>query len=420
MKSVIYILIAILFYASSTRCEIIDRISAVVGDEIILQSEVYQLVEHQKYMLSGNYNKAELRQMVLDELVSAKILYDVALKDTTITVEDEEVERILDDRINSVLERVGGEKNLQEQYNTTVSKLKKEYRTEIRKTLFVDKLKNRKLQKIDVSRKEIEDFYNNFKDSIPEVKSTISLSQLVINSSDESLALQKVFQKLKAIKEEIISGKITFEEAAEKYSQDPASAKNGGELGITSRGDLVTEYEISAYNLNEGDISEPVRTAFGYHLIRLNKKIGEKINTSHILIKATQDEADDDAAKNKALLVKDSIMNKYMTFEEAVKKYSSDPVSKAKNGRIGILKTDDLDPKYQDIFSDSKIGFISDPLKQNDGYYVYKVIDKQSAHKVDLKTDYSMLKNLASDRKRQEVMKKWIEELKEKVYIEIK
>ena len=418
MKKLLFIFT--IFFINSVFGEIIDRIAAVVGDEIILQSEVNQLVEHQKYMLQVSYNDGQLASIVLDELISAKILYDVAIKDTTITVEDDEVERILDNRINSVLDRVGGEKKLVELYKTTVSKLKKEYRTEIRKTLFVDKLKNRKLQKINVTRKEIQDFYKTFKDSLPEVKSTISLSQLVVKNSGEALNLQKAFEELKSIKDRIIAGEITFEKAAEEYSQDPASAKNGGELGITSRGDLVTEYEIAAYNLEEGNISDPIKTTFGYHLIKLNKKIGEKINTSHILITSVQNNADDKVALNKAATIKDSIMNKHMTFEEAVKKYSSDPISKAKNGMIGNININDLDEKYQKVFVSSDIGYISDPLKQNDGYYVYKVLDKQLAHKVDIKTDYTMLKNLTMERKRQSVMKKWIDELKKNVYIEVK
>nr|MDA3884722.1 peptidylprolyl isomerase [Candidatus Delongbacteria bacterium] len=417
MKKLLLTFISIIFIINSASGEVIDRIAAVVGDEIILQSEVNQLVEHQRYMLQGSFSEDQLKDMMLKELVSAKILYDIALKDTLIAVEDDEVERILDNRINSVLDRVGGEQKLEEQYKTTVSKLKKEYKTEIRKTLFVDKLKNRKLQKINVSRKEIEAFFSTYKDSLPEVKSTISLSQLVIKNSDESLGLEKAFNELKDIKTKIISKEITFEKAAEEYSQDPASAKNGGELGITSRGDLVTEYEVAAYNLDEGEISDPVKTTFGYHIIRLNKKIGEKINTSHILMMSSKENTDDEAALSKAVILKDSVMNKYMTFEEAVKKYSSDPISKAKNGRIGNINTDDLDAKYQEIFLNSEIGYISDPLKQADGYYVYKVLDKQLAHKVDIKTDYTMLKNLTTDRKRQSVMKKWIEELKEKVYI---
>ena len=420
MKKRLLTFILSILLINSISGEVIDRIAAVVGDEIILQSEVNQLVDHQKYMLQGEYSDDQLKDLMLEELVSAKILYDVALKDTTIAVEDEEVERILDQRINSVLERVGGEKKLEEMYKTTVSKLKKEYRTEIRKTLFVDKLKNRKLQRVSVSRKEIQIFFDTYKDSLPEVKSTISLSQLVIKNSDSSLGLQKVYEELKGIKENILASNITFEDAAEKYSQDPASAANGGELGITSRGDLVTEYEVAAYNLEEGSISDPIKTTFGYHLIRLNKKIGEKINTSHILMMSSSENTDDTGALKKALNLKDSIMNKHMTFEEAVKKYSSDPISKSRNGRIGNINTDDLDDKYQNMFLNATIGHISDPLKQKDGYYVYKVLDKELAHKVDMSTDYNMLKDIATERKKQRVMKKWIDELKEKVYIQIK
>lgn len=411
-----FVLISVFF----VQAEVVDRILAIVGDEVILKSEVDQFVEHQRYSSKSNFDEQVFRKKILDELISNKIIYDMALRDSAITVSDDEVQRILDSRINSIIDQVGSEAKFEEMYNTTVSELKKQYRSDIRKNLFVDRLKNKHYQKISVSRNEVEDFFMNFKDSLPPVKSTVSLSQLVISFSGDELIKTKSIEILKDIKAKIVLGEISFEDAAEKYSQDEASKKKGGNIGYTVRGDLVPEYERTAFNLKTGEISEPVKTAFGYHLIRLLEKSGEKINTSHILIKEESMLENDSTALRFAEALKDSILNKKMTFEEAVKKYSSDQKTKFSDGQIGILEIDELDKKYADIFSNSNIGNITDPIKEKDGYYIYKINDKKDAHSIELITDYSALKNMTLERKKNTELKKWIEELRKKVYIEIK
>jgi peptidyl-prolyl cis-trans isomerase SurA len=402
------------------EAEIVDRILAIVGDEVILKSEVDQYVEHQKYSSKSNFDENLFRKKVLDELISNKIIYDMALRDSTIKVSDDEVQKILDNRINSIIDQVGSEAKFEELYNTTVNELKKQYRSDIRKSLFVDKLKRKHDQKITVSRNEVEDFFNTFKDSLPPVKSTVSLSQLVINFSGDELKKTKSIEVLKDIKGKIISKELSFEAAAELYSHDDASKKKGGNIGYTTRGDLVPEYERTAFNLQQGEISDPVKTGFGYHLIKLIEKSGEKINTSHILIKAESTLDNDSMAQKFAITIKDSILNKKMAFEEAVKKYSNDEKTKYSDGQIGILEIDELDKRYVEIFKNSDIGHITEPIKEKDGYYIYKINDKRDAHKIDLSTDFSYLKNITLERKRDNELKKWIDELRKKVYIELK
>lgn len=403
----------------SLRSEIIDRIIAVVGDDIILKSEVEQYAA-QKQIFGFEGSEQELRENILEELISVKILYDVAKKDTTISVSDEEVQRILDSRINPIIQQVGGEKKFEEMYNTTIADLKRIYRTEIRKNTLVEKLKNNYYSSVSVSRIEVEEYYKNFKDSIPPVKPSVSLSQLVVGFSNDALSQSKAVNIINEIRDQIISGDVTFEKAAETYSSDESSKQNGGSIGFTSRGDLVPEYERAAYNLEKGGISGPVKTEYGYHLIRVNEKIGEKINTSHILITPEAYIQDDSSTYDFAASIRDSVINREMTFEEAVRKYSSDEKSKIYNGQIGVLNLEDLDKKYTDIFESADIGYITEPLKEKDGYYLYKVMDKKSGHEISINKDYTIIKNLATEYKRQHELKKWIDELRKKVYIDIK
>ena len=401
------------------RAEIIDRIIAVVGDDIILKSEVEQYAA-QKKIFGFEGTEQELRENILEELISSKILCDVGRKDTTISVSDEEVQRILDSRINPIIQQVGGEKKFEEMYNTTIADLKRQYRTEIRKNTLVEKMKNNFYGSVTVSRREVEEYYRNFKDSIPPVKPSVSLSQLVIGFSNDALSRSGALKIVNEIRDQIVEGTITFEKAAEVYSSDESSKFNGGSIGFTSRGDLVPEYERAAYNLEKGEISGPVRTEYGYHLIRLDEKIGEKISTSHILITPEAYIQDDSLTYDFALSIRDSVMSREMTFEEAVRKYSSDEKSKIYNGQIGVLNLEYLDKKYTEIFESADIGYVTDPLKEKDGYYLYKIMDRKDGHEIDINTDYSVIKNLAAEYKRQHELKKWIDELRKKVYIDIK
>jgi peptidyl-prolyl cis-trans isomerase SurA len=418
--SLIKIPVLIIVSAFMLRGEVLDKIIAVVGDEIILKSEVDQFVEHQRYSGGSKLDDSAFRERVLEELILGKIVYDIAVRDTTINVSDEEVQKVLDSRINSIIAQIGSEKKLEEMYNTTVSDLKKLYRSDIRKNLYSEKLKNKRIQKVIVSRKDVEDFFETYGDSLPPVKASVVLSQILIGFNNDAVTRSKGLSIAENIRKSIIDGEITFEEAALKYSEDKTSAARGGSIGLTSRGDLVPEYEMAAFNLKPGEISGPVVSKFGYHLIKMNEKSGEKINTSHILITLSKAAGNDDPAYGFALTVRDSIMSKKMSFEEAVRKYSSDEKTKYLDGSIGSMEIDELDSRYSELFKSSPVGFVTEPMLEKDGYFIYKIVDKREAHKIELTSDYSILKNMALERKKQKELSAWVQDLKKNVHIEIK
>jgi len=400
--------------------DVIDRILAVVGDEIILKSEIDQLVEHQKFQARFGFDEESFRETVMNEMISSKVLYYTALKDSTISVSDDEVQRILDNRINSIIQQVGSEEKLEQIYNTTVSDLKKQYRSDIKKSLFIEKIKNKQIRKISVSRDDVEQFFRTYQDSLPPVKASVELSQLVVRFSDKALNETKSVDFLRDLKSRIEREEMTFAQAAEKYSHDESSGSKEGSIGFTSRGDLVADYERAAYNMEPGEISDPVKSPFGYHLIMLKEKIGEKINTSHILIIPEKNVESDSTAYQFALNLRDSVLNKKMTFEEAVRKYSGDEKTKFTDGSIGSMEIDEMDKKYSEMFFEAPIGFISEPVKEKDGYYLYKIADRKEDHEITLETDYNILKDLAQEKKGREQLKKWIDELKKNVYIDIR
>ena len=413
------IFLSILGSVENLKSEILDRIAAVVGTEIILESEIAQIIEQQQNYIKEGTDKKDIRAKVLESMISSKVLYDIAINDTTIIVSEDEIESILEERVRSIVANVGGEDILMQKYNTTVSKLKMEYRADIKRSVFVDRLKGSKLRKVKISRREVEEFYESNKDSLPEIKENVTLSNLVVGFNSKAVSDEQTFRAAANIEKEILEGTLTFEEAAKKYSEDSSSEK-GGDIGTTNRGDLVSEYEKAAYGLKIGEMTGPIKTEFGYHLIKLTELNGEKIRTSHILIKFKIKESGFEEALKTVLSIKDSISNKFMTFEEAVKRYSDDEKSKMNDGRIGTLNMEDMDAENQSTFRELQIGEISEPFKKENGYYIFKLLDKQEKHLVALSTDYSRIKDWALNKKRDKELQNWVEKLKERVFIEVK
>ena len=155
-------------------------------------------------------------------------------------------------------------------------------------------------------------------------------------------------------------------------------------------------------------------------MIRVNEKIGERIDTSHILVRPVASDDGEQDAFVYAQAVRDSIMNKHMTFEEAVRKHSTDQRTKHIDGHVGLLNFEDMDTRYKELFQDLDQGAITDPVREKDGYYIFRVSDRRTGQKISIESDYNLLRNMASDYKRDAEMKKWIEELRKKVYIDIK
>ncbi|MBN1968227.1 MAG: peptidylprolyl isomerase [Candidatus Delongbacteria bacterium] len=409
------LLLTIIALASAT---VLDRVLAVVGDEIILQSEVDQAVSRLSI-----YNKNDpdsLKKLVIEDLIASKVMYSLAVRDTNIVVAEDEIEETLNQKINAIISQVGGEKILEEKYKTSVNKLKMDFRPDVKRSIFIDKLKMMQLTDIDVSRSEVESFFDSNKDKMGEIEASLDLAQLVISFNKLESNDDAVIAKLNEIKERIKNGEIEFYEAAKQFSEDTGSKDSGGEIGTTNRGDLVGEYEQVAYKLNIGDVSDPVKTEFGYHIIKLLDIAGEKIKTAHILMKPKPLELGLEKSIKFAQTVADSMHNGFLSFEESVKKYSDDEQTKFKNGSIGNIKESDLDPEALKMFIGLKAGDVTEPIEREDGVYLYKILRRTESHKVDLSTDYSILKEMTLAEKKEKYLKEWLEEQKSNVYIEIK
>ena len=278
--------------------EMVDGIIVVVGKHPILHSEILQ----QSQIIAINKKIDPLKQpyafqKIYDEslknMIDQFIVLDVAEKDTNILVSDDEIDKILNQRIEEFILQAGSKKNFENMIGMPLRKIKAEYWNDIKNMLYMEKYKQTLIQNISISRKEIEKFYYTYKDSIPNIPEYYDLSIIDIPFTPSKKTKEKTYVFLDSLKQIIINKKDTFENLAKIHSEDPGSKNNGGFLGFTMRGTLLTEYEEVAYSLNINEISFPVETQFGFHIIKLIDKKGEKISTQHILKRISYSQEDE-------------------------------------------------------------------------------------------------------------------------------
>ncbi len=400
-----------------------DKILAIVGNEIILESDLnYQIMV---YARQNNVSQLsdQLVQLVFQNMLTEKILLAKADQDS-IEVSEDELQKQLDYRIQTLSQQFGSEKNLEEAYGLTVSKIKTILKDDIKKKMKVERLKQQKFGNMEsIGKTEVLKFYDQFKDSIPAVPETFELYQIVrtpeVTDEAKRIARERAQQLLDSVK----SGK-DFSDMARKYSDDSASAVLGGDLGKSKKGSFVKEFEDAAYILKPGEISDVVETEFGYHIIKVIDKTGDIIHAQHILVKYPHLESADFEAINYLKDLRKKIENGEATFQQMAVKYSQEKQSATDSGYIGKMPETNLTPDELTAMKSLSTGGISDPVRVGDShnyaYYMYLLKNQIPAHKITPENDYEMLEKYALNYKQQKEMSDWIEEIKKSIYVEIK
>ncbi len=404
--------------------DMLDKIVAVVGNEVIMQSEVKtQILMMAQQNPSIDLEDKKLYDMILDELIAQKLLITKAIEDSVV-VTDDEVEQRWEYFLQSVIAQYGSEKRVEQVYQMSIGSIKNDYSEQIRKSLLAQKLSQQKFMDVKVTPREVEEFYNSFKDSLPEVPTKIEVSHIVKNVTASNSAKEDALQFAKAIRDSILSGEVTFEDMAKRHSDDPGTREEGGDLGWFDKGKLVPEFEKAAFQLQEGQVSLPVETPFGYHLIQTIEKKSDAINTRHILIKLDESTDDRDATIKFLQNLKAEIVAG-KNFADMAKQFSDDKDTRGFGGLIGAISIEDLPPNLSSTINNMKVGeisepapYVADPSKQ-----AYHIVLKKSvidAHKPNLEQDFKELEQRAKIKKQMEMQAKWLEELKKEIYWEKK
>jgi len=400
---------------------LVDRIVAVVDKEIITESELNERVTFLAVQNRIDPNQAGLRAQVLDGLVSEKLVLAQALIDSVEVTEDE-VTRALDQQIANFVRQVGSEQRVEQMYGKPISRIKREYRTEIKNQLLVQKMRQQREAAISVTHREVEDFFISFKDSLPQVPEEFELSHVYIVPKPDTSVETKTRIVMQSILDSIHAGG-DFADFAKRYSTDPGSAASGGDLGWEKRGVFVREFEETVFGMKEGDISGIVKTQFGFHIIQLLGRRGESVHARHILMKIDKGPASDSAAVDTLRVLRQRALNGE-SFAELASKHSEDEDTKTIGGDLGTLTTDQLQPDFAGQIKEMKAGEISAPLRtvvgSSYGFHIVWMRKRTAPHAINLHDDFKRIEQLALYMKRNKQNAEWIDELKKTIYVDVR
>ncbi len=418
--------------AQNANHTVVDKVIGVLGDEIILLSElekqVAYLEQQQKTPLPPN-----AKCLMLDNILTEKLLVHQAKVDS-VEVSDDEVNTQIDARIDRILGMMGNSvTQFIDYYGQTPAEMKDFMVDDMKGQLLSERMRQQIIDGATIRPSEVIAFYNNIpKDSIPFFNSEVEYSELVYKPVVNQAAKDEAYVKLSQIRKDIIDKKVTFEEMAKAHSDDLGSGKQGGELGWQKRGTFVTEFEAAAYNLADNEISQIVETQFGYHIIQLLGRRGNLIHARHILIKPVFSESDYTAAIAKLDSIRDDIISKKISFDEAVRKYSDkEQQSYSNGGRVmnqytgnTLFEISDLDFNVYFALDSLKPGEISKPVEflteaGEKFYRLLKLNTRTEPHKATLKTDYSKIQQAALNTKKSEIIANWVKDKVGSVYVRL-
>ncbi|MFZ4619242.1 MAG: peptidylprolyl isomerase [Bacteroidota bacterium] len=412
----------VFFLTAAYAQQSLDKIIAIVDKEIITESDLNFTVQQLAVQNRLDPSSKELRERVLDGMINDKLVLAQAVEDSVI-VSDEEVTERLEQQIQRMTYQVGGQAKLEEVYGMTVNRMKRDFqfRELIRKQMLVQKIQQQRQAALTVSRREVEEFFATYKDSIPKVPKEFELSHIYVEPKPDSTVLKSLLKKVQTVVDSLKAGG-DFATFAKRYSSD-GSASLGGDLGFARRGSFVKEFEEVAFTLSVNEISKPVKTQFGYHIIQLVERRGDAVRTRHILFPVEMSQANDDSAIAKLKRIRLAAMNGE-PFGVLARLNSDDNDTKDIGGDLGRISADQLDPAYEEFVKTAKSGEISEPRKltvQNKyGYHIIFVRSISEEHPINLQDDYKRLEQLALQFKLSQRYEQWVEGLRKSIYWEKK
>jgi peptidyl-prolyl cis-trans isomerase SurA len=411
----------------------IDGVAVVVGKNIVLASDIDKA---RKELESQSNRKVEVSDCeLLEDIMTRKLIAHHAVIDS-IEVSDAEVQGRVDNIIANFTQQLGSLEEILEFYGFDDEEVLREELAKINKEqILVQREKASIVDEIDVTPEEIRAYYNSLEklNELPEFPAEIEMAQIVMNLEPSEAETERVINKLKQIKKEIEEG-YSFKLKAMINSDDPSVSSNGpgagGKYTITRQSQFIKEFKEVAFSLEEGEISDPFKTSFGYHIVQVDKIKGQERDVSHILITPQNTESEVKAANDEINNIRDQVLNGDITFEEAVLKYSDDKDTRSNKGIIINPETNDthfdvtrLHPELFSKVSNLKEGEITIPYFENtQGEKIHKMImlkSKSDTHTAEFTRDYEKIQELALQKKQEETIEKWVADKIQETYIKI-
>lgn len=436
MCTKVYALLLMLFAAVSVygQDNVIDEVVWVVGDEAILKSDVES--ERLNAQYEGRKFDGDPYCIIPEQLAVQKLFLHQAAIDS-IEVSEQEVIGQVERRTNWLIEQVGGSKEkLEEYYNKTSTQIREMLRENIRDGLTVQKMQQHIVGEIKITPAEVRRYFKDLpQDSIPFVPTQVEVQIVTWEPKIPLEEVERVKKTLRDYTDGINSGKMSFATYARFYSEDPGTARRGGELGFMGKGELVPEYANVAFNLQDPNkVSKIVETEFGFHIIQLIEKRGDRINTRHILLKPKVEEKDLEAALVRLDSIADDIRNQKFTFDDAATYISQDKDTKNNHGLMANKNTGTARFEMQDLAQVSQevakmvenmnVGEISRAFtmindKGKEVCAIVKLKSRINGHKATISEDYQRLKAIVMEKRSEDKLEKWIKEKQKHTYVRI-
>ncbi len=420
MKNFLVLVLVLSASWSFAQRQVIDKVVAQVGGELVLMTEVeeqHAMLRSQQGVLPDN-----AKCFVLDQILVQKLLVNQAKLDS-IEVSDDEVEAQLSARIDRILTLMGNDiQQFEDYYGQTVTEVKATFRQDLKNQILSERMRGQIMADVTVTPADVKAFFAQIPvDSLPFFNSEVEIGELVIVPQTNDVEKNKARQKLESFRKSIIEEGADFAELAGKYSEDFGSARGGGDLGWTRRGQFVPAFEAAAYNLEPGELSDIVESQFGFHLIELLERRGNSIHTRHILVKPSITEADLDKSERLLDSVRMLILNDSITFSKAVKKYGNkDQQSYNNDGRMVNPRTGntffeigDLDSDIFFVIDTMDTGGFSEPVKyslptKEKAFRIINLQARTAPHQANLEQDYSKIQKAAIEAKKSKFVDDWI------------
>ena len=422
-----YIVYTLLLSVFISFGQTIDRVEAIIGDEILLSSEIE--TQYLQYLSQGNVESLSIKCEIIEDLLFQKLLVNQANVDS-VEISDEEVRSEINKRINYFESQLGSISKVENYFGKSIVEIKNELTEIVKDQFLAQRVQSSISNDISITPSEVRSFFRKLPaEEIPEIPTKLELIQIIINPIISQAQKDKLRERLNIFRDRVYNGE-DFQMLATLYSDDPVSASKGGELGFVNRGDLVPEFERAAFRLRQGEISEVIESKFGFHIIQLIERRGDQINVRHILLRPKVSATSLNDAKIRIEKIADEIKSGSITFEEAILKYSDDD-SKNSGGVLIDQKTmsnmhiiEDMDPSLKFLVKDLDESEFSSPnifsnSDETNAYRLIKVKSKLNAHKANLSDDFSMIKEFALNIKRQDELFEWIKRTVDTTYIEI-
>jgi len=406
--------------------EKLDGIAAVVGNEVILVSEVnaYTLLRLNNMGLPpDSVDMDKYRDQFLQELIDGKVLLVKARGDSTITIKESEVEQYLKQQIGALLQQGrmsidSLESELKRQRGISLGKFKDQMRHSIREQLLKQRVQQSYYQNITVTRRDVEDFFNEYKDSLPSAGESVLLSKLSLKLSPSDAIRQTAYEKIRLAEKRLNSGE-KFENVAKELSESP-EASSGGDLGLISKGTLSElVFEEKAFSTPAGQISEPFETRFGFHIIKVESKQDQTVRLRQILIRVAPSEKQVEELTTRLDSIRTNSTSQ-KDFISAVKKFSVDDASKVHGGRIGWEEIAALPNAIRVAVDSLNKGDITQPIRDGSMVSIYRVDDKKKKRERSLEHDWQVLSEKAKEIMAQKKLIEQVTHWRDEVYIDVR